>query len=98
IRKIGKDSILINAFSVTSAPARNIAEIEDTVALSGDHFIYKVNMNGDWMDKPCKIVMKGQFYADFLHLIYINEDPCRFYFGHNATLEGIYYKTEHKRK
>lgn len=92
VKRVGRDSLAINAWSVTHAPARNIAEIEDTVALTGTHFIYKINMEESWMDKPCKIIMKGQFYKNFLRVTYINENPCAFYFGHNATLEGIFYK------
>lgn len=94
IKKITKNKIAISGFSVTSAPARNIASIEDTVTLSNHHFIYKIKVNKDWMDKECKIVIKGQFYKDFLQITYLNDNPCQFYFGHNASLEGIFYKTK----
>lgn len=97
IQRIGRDSIAIDAWMATSAPARNLADITDTVALKENHFIYKVSMDESWMDEPCEIVMKGQFYKDFLRVKYINENPCRSYFGHNATLEGIFYKITHKQ-
>lgn len=95
IQRIGRDSIAVDAYGVTSAPARNIADVTDTVALKENHFSYTVSDN--WSGKKCKIVIKGQFYKNFLWVTYINEHPCRSYFGHNATLEGVYYKIRHKR-
>lgn len=44
--------------------------------------------------KDCKIVMKGTFYPHFLEVKYINTNPCFYYFGFNATLEGVFYKTK----
>ncbi len=94
IKRINKDSISISGWSVTHAPARNIANVNtDTVALVGNHFIYQVS-TGD----KCKIVMKGTFYKHFLRITYINDAPCHYYFGHNATLEGIFYKTKESSK
>lgn len=89
IRKIDAHNIIIKASSVTRAPARNLAYISvDTVELHDNYFLYKAGM------KDCEIVMKGTFYPHFLEVKYINTNPCSYYFGFNATLEGVFYKTK----
>jgi len=90
IKRLDEHHITIKASAVTSAPARNLAYVStDTVRIDNHQFVYKVGMDSD-----CKIVMQGTFYKVFLKVNYINDEPCRYYFGHNATLEGIFYKTE----
>lgn len=74
-------------FSVTSEPARNIAEIEtDTIKLTKTEFIYKVGETED-----CEFKVK--FYKDFCFINY-TKGYCIGQFGHNATIEGIYFKTK----
>lgn len=91
ITKIGPDRIAIDAVAVTSAPARNIAAYQDTVSLMHHRFEHKfIGPTDD--DVPCEIDLEGVFYSDFLRVRYTNTNPCPFYFGHRATLEGIFKK------
>ncbi len=88
VRVLGNDKLEVQAFSVTSAPARNMAEIKkDTVKLQGNSFAYSVKSGPD-----CAIDIQAFFFKNFMLVYYTNENPCPYYFGHNATLEGVFYK------
>ncbi|ANH83128.1 hypothetical protein A8C56_21005 [Niabella ginsenosidivorans] len=87
LRKINDQIALFYMFSVTSAPARNMADLidNDTIPIPAATFTYKVpDTDG------CRI--KVQFFKQFVVVSYPDEDACRNAFGHNATYEGIYYK------
>ncbi len=87
LTRINNEKVSFNIFSVTSEPARNIAEIEtDTIKLTKTEFIYKVGETED-----CEFKVK--FYKDFAFINY-TKGYCIGQFGHNATIEGIYFKTK----
>jgi hypothetical protein len=64
----------------------NIAEVEkDTITLTGDSFIYKIPGSDS-----CEFKVK--FYKDFVYINY-TRGYCESQFGLNATIDGIYVKT-----
>lgn len=72
--------------SVTSEPARNIAQVDDdTIALSSSCFVYKIP-NTD----SCEFEVK--FYKGFAYVRY-TKGYCNGQFGMNATIDGIFMKT-----
>lgn len=73
--------------SVTSEPARNVAQIDnDIIELNATQFIYKLPET-----KECEFQVK--FYKGFAYIKYTN-GFCDGQFGNNATIEGIYIKTK----
>lgn len=74
-------------FSMTQAPGRNMAEIETSLALTKPEFLYKISEEGDEGECECKV----RFYKGFAFVTYTQTD-CFGYFGHNATVEGIFLK------
>lgn len=73
--------------AVTAAPARNIADVPlDTISLTGTTFTYALP------DAP-SCAFQVRFYHDFMVVRYTKGD-CSGQFGHNATAEGVYLKTE----
>lgn len=73
--------------AVTDAPARNIADVPlDTVNLAGTAFTYAVAETDN-------CAFQVRFYKDFMVVRYTKGD-CAVQFGHNATAEGIFIKTE----
>jgi hypothetical protein len=73
--------------AVTSAPARSIADVPlDTIPLTGSAFTYALP------DAP-DCAFQVRFYHDFMVVRYTKGD-CTSQFGHNATAEGVYLKTE----
>jgi hypothetical protein len=85
ISSVDKDRAAFQIFSVTSDPARNMADVgTDTVKLSGTSFIYKIPDTDS-----CEF--KVRCYKDFVHIDY-TRGYCDGQFGHNATIEGIFLK------
>jgi hypothetical protein len=84
IRKVNADEISFSILSVTGEPGRNMAIIEtDTIEASTD-FIYKLPNT-----ENCEF--KIRIFKDFAFIKY-TEGFCEGIFGHNATIEGIFYK------
>lgn len=84
IRKVSPTKISFGIFSLTSEPSRNIADIEtDTIEATTD-FIYKVPNTED-----CEFRIR--IFKDFAFINY-TKGYCDGIFGHNATLEGIFFK------
>jgi len=87
VRRLPEDKLEFSILSLTDEPARNIALIDtDTVICKGTSFAYSVPFTDD-----CQV--KVQFYKEFAHIRYTKSD-CMGAFGHNASLEGIFYKTD----
>jgi len=85
IRSINNSRVLFEIASVTGAPARNIAYVSpDTITLQGNSFIYTVPETDD-------CTFKVSFYKDFAYIQYTN-GYCNGVFGHNASVDGIFYK------
>ncbi len=73
--------------SVTGEPGRNVAQIdEDTIILNETHFIYKLPDT-----ENCEFEVK--FYKGFVYIRY-TKGFCDGQFGMNATIDGIFLKTE----
>ncbi len=74
-------------FSVTSEPARNMAQIDkDTISLNSTQFIYNLHNS-----KDCQFQVK--FFKGFTYIKYTN-GSCEGQFGHNAAIDGIFLKTK----
>lgn len=87
IKKLKNNKFQFSITSVTSDPARNIANIDETeVTISGNSFSYT-------MPEEKKDQFKVIFYPDFLVVKYTKGDFLG-EFGHNATIEGIYLKVK----
>lgn len=87
ITKLTDSKAAFGITSVTGEPARNIAQIEDdTIKLNNTHFIYKVP-NTD----SCEFEVK--FYKGFAFIKY-TKGYCEGQFGMNATIDGLFLKTE----
>ncbi|WP_300977820.1 hypothetical protein [Flavobacterium sp.] len=84
IKNVGQNKISFDIFSVTNDPARNIAEIDKDTVYAKTDFVYKVPG-----DNNCEF--RIQFFKDFAYITYTNSQ-CEGNFGHNATIEGIFYK------
>lgn len=81
------DTVTIGFDNVTGAPARNLAVLDATpLPLKGNEAVYSVNDYGN-----CSVRIR--FYHNFAVVNYIdNRNRCGF--GHNATVDGIYFKIE----
>jgi hypothetical protein len=84
IEKVNDKNVSIRILSVTRDPSRNIADIEiDTVQAMTD-FIYKVPETDS-----CEF--RVRFFRNFAYINY-TRGYCSGIFGHNATVDGIFYK------
>lgn len=87
IKKVSEKKIAFSISSVTSAPARNIAEVEkDTVELKGNSLIYTIPGSNN-----CEFKMT--FYKGFLAVRY-TKGYCTGQFGNNATIDGLFLKVK----
>ena len=87
IYKLANSKAVFGITSVTGAPGRNLAQIDDdTIDLSAAHFIYKLPDTDD-----CEFEVK--FYRGFAFIKY-TKGFCEGQFGMNATVDGIFLKTE----
>lgn len=87
ISKLPNSKASFGITSVTEEPARNLAQIEDdTIKLNTTHFIYKLPNTED-----CEFEVK--FYKGFVYIKY-TKGFCDGQFGMNATIDGIFLKTE----
>jgi len=87
IKKLPDSKAAFGITSVTGEPARNVAQINnDTIKLSNTHFIYKVPDTDS-----CEFEVK--FYKGFAFIRY-TKGYCDGQFGMNATIDGIFLKTE----
>jgi hypothetical protein len=87
IEKLQNSKASFGITSVTDAPARNVAQIEnDTIDLNTTQFIYKLPDAED-----CEFHVK--FYKGFAFIRYTN-GFCNGQFGHNATIDGIFIKVK----
>lgn len=85
LSRIDQKRIAFQISSVTSDPARNIADVgPDTISLDGTSFIYQIPGSDS-----CEF--KVRCYPDFVHIDY-TRGYCFGQFGHNATIEGIFLK------
>ena len=86
ISKLPESKASFRIFSVTSDPGRNIAEVEeDIIMLKGTSFKYRIPRTDS-----CEFVVK--FYRDFAFVRY-TKGYCEGQFGVNATIDGIFLKT-----
>lgn len=84
IKKVDQNKISFSILSVTGDPGRNIADIQtDTVTATKD-FIYKVPETDS-----CEFRIR--FFNEFAYINY-TRGYCNGIFGHNATVDGIFYK------
>ena len=77
------------AFGITSltGPAGNVAQVEDdTIILKDTRFVYAIPNTDD-----CEFEVR--FFKGFVYIKY-TKGACEDQFGMNATIEGIYLKTE----
>ena len=87
ITKLQDSKAVFGITSVTGEPARNVAQIDDdTIKLNSTHFVYKVPDTDS-----CEFEVK--FYKGFSFVKY-TKGYCDGQFGMNATIEGIFLKTE----
>jgi hypothetical protein len=87
ITKLPDGKAAFGITSVTGEPARNVAQIDDdTITLNNPHFIYKVPDTDS-----CEFEVK--FYKGFASIRY-TKGYCDGQFGMNATIDGIFLKTE----
>ena len=85
ISRIGNDKAAFSLFSVTGAPARNIADVPtDTIPFKGNSFVYTIPESDS-----CSF--KVSFYKGFAVVVYTN-GYCSGQFGMNATVDGIFIK------
>ena len=85
INRVGNDKIDFYILSLTNVErGPNIAEVnKDTIVMKGNSFVYEIN-------KTCEF--KTTFYKDFVYINY-TKGYCDGQFGLNATIDGIYLKT-----
>ncbi|MDO5511046.1 MAG: hypothetical protein Q4F57_10145 [Weeksellaceae bacterium] len=86
VQHLEPDQITIQGYSVTSEPARNIAEMEIKASPTQKDILHTVPEA-----ENCQFRIR--FFKDFVY-ISNTKTQCTGAFGHNATLEGIYYKTQ----
>lgn len=87
LHKMNAHQAGLDISSVTSAPGRNIAYVNDTIPIPQNTLIYQVR------NSNCKA--KIQFFKGFALVSYSEMTPCvTGIFGLNATIEGIFYKTK----
>lgn len=87
IKKLPDSKAVFGITSVTGAPGRNIAQIDDdTIHLKTTNFTYKLADTND-----CEF--KVRFYKGFAVIQY-TQGFCSGQFGMNATIAGIYLKTK----
>ncbi|MFN8250776.1 MAG: hypothetical protein U0V75_06825 [Ferruginibacter sp.] len=87
ITKLPDNNAVFGITSVTGEPARNIAQIDDdTIKLNNTYFIYKVPDTDS-----CEFEVR--FYKGFAFIRY-TKGYCDGQFGMNATIDGIFLKTE----
>lgn len=93
LEKINEKQAELSMFGVTSAPSRNMADGADKTRIDlpqSTHFTYNISYDEEACP-TCKVEL--YFFKHFLYVIYPEEENvCKGFFGHNATLEGIYYK------
>ncbi|WPO79635.1 hypothetical protein [Flavobacterium sp. KACC 22761] len=87
IEKLKNGKFRFSIFSVTSDPARNIANIDETeVNITRNSFVYS-------LPEEKRNQFKVTFYPEFEVVKYTKGD-FEGQFGHNATIEGIYLKVK----
>lgn len=87
IKKMQDNKVVFGITSVTDEPARNVAQIDDdTIKLNSTSFIYKLPDTDN-----CEFEVK--FYKGFAYIKY-TKGFCDGQFGNNATIDGIFLKTE----
>lgn len=85
VKRAGNGRISFEIFSVTDAPARNMADVSlDTAVLRGNTFTYTIPGTDD-----CEF--KVSFFKNFAYIQY-TKGYCNGVFGHNASVDGIFYK------
>lgn len=87
VTQLPNSKAIFGITSVTGEPGRNVAQIDDdTISLTTTQFIYKLTDTDD-----CEF--KVQFYKGFAFIKY-TKGFCKGQFGMNATVDGIFLKTE----
>lgn len=87
IHRLPNSKVSFGITSVTDAPGRNVAQIEDdTIVLTQPKFVYSLPETND-----CEFEVK--FYKGFAYIRY-TKGMCDGQFGMNATIDGIFLKTE----
>ncbi|MFT3680374.1 MAG: hypothetical protein QM791_08860 [Ferruginibacter sp.] len=87
IKQLSNGRAVFAVSSVTSAPARNLADVPgDTIDIKSNSFIYKIPGTDS-----CEFKVK--FYKSFAYINY-TRGFCDGQFGHNATIDGIFLKVK----
>lgn len=87
ITKLTNSKAIFGLTSVTREPARNLAHVDDdTIDLNTTRFTYKIPDTDS-----CEFEVK--FYKQFAYIKY-TKGFCDGQFGMNATIDGIFLKTE----
>ena len=87
IKKTTNNKAVFGISSVTSEPARNIAQIEDdTITLNTRSFVYNIPDSDN-----CEFQV--MFYRKFAYVKY-TKGFCEGQFGNNASIHGIYFKID----
>ena len=87
ITKLTNSKIIFGITAVTEEPARNVAQVDDdTIELNTTHFIYKIPESDN-----CEFEVR--FYKGFAYIKY-TKGYCNGQFGMNATIDGIFLKTD----
>jgi hypothetical protein len=87
IRQLPDSKASFSINSVTEAPGRNVAEVnEDTITMSASQFVYQLRDA-----RSCEIMVR--FYKEFAFIKY-TRGYCQGEFGNNATVDGIFFKTD----
>jgi hypothetical protein len=87
ITKLPNSKAIFGITSVTGAPGRNVAQVDDdTINLNTTRFIYK-------MPDTDNCEFEVRFYKGFAHITY-TKGYCEGQFGMNATIDGIFLKTD----
>ena len=87
ITDLGDNKAAFSINSVTGEPAYNLADLPtDTIEFHGNTFTYPLPDSDN-----CEI--KVSFYPGFAFVKY-TKGPCEGYFGHNATVEGVFLKVK----
>ncbi|GAB2777669.1 hypothetical protein GCM10027275_21060 [Rhabdobacter roseus] len=86
IAQVSPGHMSFGIFSVTEDPARNMAQIETDTVRAATDFIYKVPESDD-------CAFRIRFFKEFAFVNY-TKGYCEGMFGHNATIDGVFYKVK----
>lgn len=86
LKHAAEGKAILRLWSVTSAPARNIADIgEDTVSVKDKTVVYQIPGSDS-------CIIQIQFFKSFAAVSYLRNGGCNDMFGANASVKGLFYK------